>query len=291
MQPQAGSPDAPASDLYPSKQALAAAFAVAQRAKMPSIPDVVSKVRHELAGVDPDFGRVAALIAQDPALAGGVLRAVNSAALAGSEPIDDLHHALVRLGLAETGRLVTAESLRVIGEEGGQAVMDVWESIVEESRVATWIARHTGAVEPTEAYLFGMMHDVAHLLFARIDPRASQLRDLSASNPISILERERHRLTSDHAAVGFLFARHWGLPEYFALAILHHHAPRCGHLDDPRSRALVAVIKLANYLTMRHLADLESPEMIQMRVAAMRELMVSAETWEEICHDVASGSD
>lgn len=276
---------AEAGAIHPSKEALRAAFALTQRVQLPHIPDVIVELRSELAGSYPDARRVADLVAQDPALAGGLIKRVNSAALAGVEPIESVQQAVVRLGMDEVTRLLTAEALGVVTAGGGPEVHRVWESIVETAAVAAAVARHAVEIDVAEAYLFSMMHDVAHILFTRLDPRLAELHDLAGTMPVSVLERERRRVGVDHATVGFLFARHWDFPDYFALAVFHHHALDFARFEDPRIRALIAVAQLASDLTASHLRDLELPEAVQIRVGARRELMLTDETWHELKAD------
>jgi HD-like signal output (HDOD) protein len=276
--------------LYPTQPELEAAFGIVRHARVPHVPDVVLQIRAEVGREDADPHRIADLVALDPALTGNLLRTVNSAAFGGLVELDSVHQAVIRLGVAQVANLITAELLAHLAEDDVPAVREAWESTAEVAKAAMVIASHVQDVGADEAYLFGMLHDVGNILFARVDPALSQFRTLAIEAPVSVLPHERARIGTDHATVGFLFARHWRLPDYFALAIYHHHAMSCADIDDPHIRSLIAIIKLATYLTSLHLRDLELPEMVQYRMAAKRELMLSDEVWEELRQDALSGA-
>ncbi len=68
-----------------------------------------------------------------------------------------------------------------------------------------------------------LLHDVGKLVLIRA--YASFLPELLADSgtPEERLERERHELGVDHAVVGGVLARRWGLPDSLARAIERHH--------------------------------------------------------------------
>jgi len=275
-------------ELYPSEADLRGAFQVIRKARVPHVPDVLSEIRTEIGRREPDIKRVADLVAQDPALAGSVLKTVNSARLGGVEQIENIHHACVRLGLQALTNLVTAELVGILAEDAGPDVREAWETSLETAKAAMVIAEHVQGVSMDEAYLMGIMHDVGNILFARIRSGLGDLREQAYVTPVSGIDVERRRLGTDHPTVGFMFARHWELPEPLALAIYHHHQATCAAIEDPHVRCLTAISKLADYLVSRHLRDIELPEMVQYRMAARRELLLSDEAWDEIAQDVGN---
>lgn len=268
--------------LYPSEAELRTAYQRACGNRIPHVPDVLLQLQTEIARDEPNVRRVADLIGEDPALTGSLLRTVNSAAFGASVELENVHQAVVRLGLPRVANLVTAELIGGLVDDGSAEVRQVWEEVREVARIALLIAREVEGIDPDEAYLFGMLHDVGSILFARMAPGSKRLRDMAAVMPVNALRQEQARLGTDHVTVGFLFARHWRLPEYFCLAVYHHHALSCAGLEDPHVRSLIAIIKLANYLASTHLRDMEMPEMVQYRAAARRELMLLDSVWEQL---------
>jgi hypothetical protein len=72
-------------------------------------------------------------------------------------------------------------------------------------------------------------------------------------------------------------------------AIYLHHRTHCAGITDDRLRAMIAVVKLASVLRYLPLRDLELPEMIQYRMAAQRELMITQDDWDQLCLEANAG--
>lgn len=273
----------------PPREDLEAAFRTLKQGRVPSIPTVVLELNRELASREPSLERAARLVAEDPAVAGAVLGLVNSPAYGTRVPVESLHHAITLLGLTKVANLVTAESLSRAMASPKAEVTQIWESSVEEARAAVAIARLIDGLEPDEAYLFGMMHDVGNLVLAAQHPDVKKTWDLHAQAPVTMIARERREYGTDHVTLGYLLAKHWKMSDRFALAIYHHHVSSCASFGDPELRTLIAVAKLANCLASQHLRTHELPEMLQYRLAARRELMISDEDWDRLRDEALQG--
>lgn len=275
--------------LYPPKAALERAFQAVRKARVPQIPDVVLALRAELTKPEPNVKVAANLIAQDLALTGQILKKVNSPIFARRTKIASVQQAVMLLGINQLVNLVTATSIeRMLGDAKGSARV-VWESIMEQARVATVVSALVEGVGSEEAYLFGLMHDVGSLIFADLLENYGYEWVLRCGTPQSLMEHERAALGTDHATVGFLLASTWQLPEHLALAIYHHHAAREHALDDPRVRSLIAIAQLEHYLIALSQGNHELPEMIAYRDAARRELALSEDDWSALCGQSLQG--
>ena len=276
--------------LYPSKPTFEAALNVVRRAPVPQIPDVVLALRRELTRPEPDLRVASNLIAQDPVLTGQVLRAINSPAFNLPAPVAGVHQAAALLGLARLTNLVTAEALNRLLEVNQGPVRVLWESILETARIVTAIARLTSDISEDEAYLFGIMHDVGSLIFANVT--ANYIAEWSFranSAPSELLIHERTTLGTDHTVVGFLLANNWKLPEYIALAILHHHGARHLEAEDRRIPHLIALAQLAHYLVALSHGTAETTEMQDYRDQAWRMLDIGEREWEALCLQARDG--
>jgi HD-like signal output (HDOD) protein len=275
---------------YPPQAALTAAFQAVRRASVPQIPDVVLALRAELTRPEPNVKAASDLIAQDLALTGQILKQVNSPLFARRTKIGSVQQAVMLLGINRLVNLVTAESItRMLGNPKGAARV-VWESIMEQARVAVAIAELVDGVNSEEAYLFGIMHDVGSLIFADLLENYGYEWVLRFGAPQSLMAHERAALGVDHTTVGFLLASTWQLPEHLALAIYHHHAATDHNLEDPRVRSLIAIAQLAHYLIALALGNHETPEMLAYRDLARRELEISEDDWSLLCKQAQEGA-
>lgn len=273
--------------IYPADDELRRAFDVLKRAKIPNIPEIVNQLRAELAKEYPDAAAIAELISADPALAARLLMQANSALFGGRVEIINVKQAVIRMGLARVANLVTAELLASTIPHDQSSIAPIWEAINEEARAAVAIARLVDDISEDEAYLLGLLHDVGPLLFASLEPAYLEQFDAQLTTPDSIIQWEQKHFGVDHTAIGFLLARHWQMPDDFALAVFHHHSGVCACFDDSRVRGLTALIKLANFLVSQPVrsnqgktSDIEP---------ARRELMIEDSDWAQLQQDALLG--
>ncbi|MEI9973617.1 MAG: HDOD domain-containing protein [Ignavibacteriota bacterium] len=119
----------------------------------------------------------------------------------------------------------------------------LWPHSVAVAELAEQLACVAGGVDPGEAYLAGLLHDVG-----RIALREAALYD--AARVQGLVESgcpatyaEELILRTDHAELGAQIAREWRLPEPLAVAIRQHHHP------EATNSRLAHVLYLAEYLS------------------------------------------
>lgn len=283
-------PDAVSPSLYPSKEAFEAAFKVARKARIPQIPDIVLDLQRELATPDPDVRVICALVEKDIAIAGQLLKTINSPAFGARSSVGSVRQAVAILGVQRLATLVTAEAVtRLLANLDG-AVQVIMESLMEEARATAAVARAAKVIGEDEAYLFGIMHDVGCLIFGASSPDYGTEWILRAhASPRSLLEYERTALGVDHPTLAFLLARLWHLPEHLALAAYHHHDLGYIEGEDQKVRSLIAILKLAHYLVALAHGAHETAEVVALRDDAWQELEISEQGWQSLCDQAQQG--
>jgi HD-like signal output (HDOD) protein len=285
---------APAStaSLYPSKTALEAAFAVARKAKIPQMPDVVMALRQEVSRPEPDLMMASGLIAQDLAITGRLLQTINSPAFNRPNKITSVQQAAALMGAKRLSNLVSAEAINQMLEAKQPPARVVWESIIEEARQLSAISHLAPSISDDEAYLFGVMHDIGCLIFTGLNAEYGAMWSLNSnSTPSELLAFERRAMRSDHTVIGFLLARHWQLPDYIGVAIHHHHTPGLINAEDPKVNQLVALSKLAHYLVALSQGTEELPEMQSYREDAWHALDIGEREWAQLCEGTVRVGD
>ncbi len=188
----------------------------------------LSEARRRLIGIcerqAPSAGDVAEAIEADTALAIAVMRAANNgegpAGRTGGvrEAVEYLDADGVML-LA--GGLETYDVLEQPGPAGrherfrrhGVAVRIATERVAEVARLA----------QRDELAVAALLHDVGKLVLAELygDEQPPERR---AEMPEDRARRERRELGIDHALVGAVLTRRWGLPPVIASSVERHHA-------------------------------------------------------------------
>ena len=174
---------------------------------LPSMPESLLAIAEEQRCGDPDAERIAAIIADDLALAAAVLRTVNSPAFGLRRAIGSIPNAVMLLGLTNVLNLTRAAALREsIGEARG--LERFWDTAHDVANVAAAIARRYTGIPADAAYTLGLFHDCGiPLLLQGLEGYDMVLAAAYAQEEASVTAFERRHLPTDHATVGYLVAR------------------------------------------------------------------------------------
>ncbi len=124
----------------------------------------------------------------------------------------------------------------------------VWQGIPERfrlhaiatQRAADRLARELGFDARDRLMVSALLHDIGKLVLVHAYPGYPRQVHGDARTPEERLQRERRELGVDHALVGGVLIRRWGLPRSLASVIERHHA------EDAEGDA--ALIRLADML-------------------------------------------
>ena len=200
---------------------------------------VLSLVREERSS----NGKVVAAVESDVALVTTVLRMAN------------------RLPSKRKGKVASVpEAVELLTPEGVEQlasrarVFDFferipgWDSLPEQFRLhavatqaaADRLARELDYPHRDDLLTSALLHDIGKLVLTHAYPAYPTQIHGDARTPEERIHRERRELGVDHALVGGVLARRWGLPGSLATAIERHHA------EDAEGQA--AMVRLADML-------------------------------------------
>jgi HD-like signal output (HDOD) protein len=199
---------------------------------IPPRPATLTELQGEIGKEDPDFRRIARLVAADVALTAALLRVVNSPAFAASRRIETIDQAISMLGLKQVGVTVTGLLLRKALRTDGPTLTRFWDVSSKRSYALAQLAKGLGGVDTDVAQSFGLFCDVGiPLLMQRFPDYGRTLKACNDDTARSFTEVEQAAHDTDHALVGGLMARSWGLSQTVCLAIRLHHD--YGIFQDP----------------------------------------------------------
>jgi putative nucleotidyltransferase with HDIG domain len=196
-----------------------------------AIPMSGARLAKLVADPDSSIGDIIEVVSLDQALAGRVLRASNSAASASRMPITTVKDAVVRLGRLTTLTLSFGKDMRKQLQasipEFGLAENMLWQHSVAAALATESLSSLAKIELPSESYAAALLHDIGKLVLARfLDPDLLEfLRRAQEEGHCNPLQAEMEILEVNHAELGSLIVRHWGLPEGIALGVQYHHAP------------------------------------------------------------------
>jgi HD-like signal output (HDOD) protein len=232
---------------------------IAKAYDLEPIPMSGTKLANLIADPESSLESITEVVSLDQALAGRALRAANSAASAARSTITTVKDAVVRLGRSTMLTLgfgtKVREQLQRALPEFGLAENMLWRHSVAAALAAESIGSLCKIQIPPESYAAALLHDVGKLVLARfLDPDLlSYLQRAQSEGRCHPLEAEMEILEVNHAELGGLIARHWGLPNAIALGIQYHHTPTDDH------PLVCHVVCVANSLAKTILPETEAP--------------------------------
>ena len=140
----------------------------AGRLIVPSLPEVISRIREAIRDERKGTRQVAKLIQLDPGLTARLVQIANSPSYRSYFPIDSCQMAVTRLGLKLTRNLVTCLVMHNIFNIKSpliyKRVQNLWRHSCHVAAICFVLAElHKGQLEPEKALLAGLVHDIGVL--------------------------------------------------------------------------------------------------------------------------------
>jgi len=228
--------------------------------KLPPQPRVLVELQRLLLSEDYDTRSVARVIGQDPGIVALLFKAARSPAFARARNAQTLEQILMVVGIKQVFNLVQAASLAMsLGDKARRAFEVFWNRAHEIAQMAAIVAVDRVSicnVFPDQAYLAGIFHECGVPVLMLRFPQYCEKLHLDDATCWPDLSAEDEKLDVDHCTVGFLMARHWGLPDFVCDAVRFHHDLPEGKIIGA-SVSMVAIIQVAShfYHQLHHVSD------------------------------------
>jgi len=214
---------------------------------LPSLPATVTRVTKLVSAPDSSLSDVAKAIQTDPALAIKTLRLVNSAYYGLAHKVTSVDHAVALLGMKVIKNLVFTATVFDTFNKGTDALLRHSVSCGVAMRIFIAQLPDRAAMEPEEAFVFGLLHDVGKIILEQFLPKEMESAHLlSRANKIPLHEAERRVVGVDHAELGGRLALQWGLSPELVDSIGGHHNLAASASGPARS--LAATIAIADFV-------------------------------------------
>ena len=184
---------------------------LADRASLPSMPDVALRIRAAMQQPAHSAVTVARAVAADPGSSAYLVRIANSVLYGGVTPIQDIEGAITRLGMETTRNLVTAHALRAMFQTRSpklhKLMQDTWRQSARVAALSSVVATRCPGFSPDRAMLAGLMQDIGVLpLLNALEGRTQPLPD-----PGQI----RSTIETFSPKIGAVLLEHWNFDDDF----------------------------------------------------------------------------
>lgn len=234
--------------------------------EIPARPSALVGLMGELRSTTPDLRRIASIAESDLGVSAALLKLANSPAFRTGRAVHAVREAIDRLGVKSVSSVVLGRALRDSLSGLDQGFVDTFWSRTSDLAIAvTALARKAFKVPTDLAYVYAMYHDVGIPLLMRRFPGYASVMDDCERDGGTRRTCEDLNLSTNHAVVGALLARNWGLAPEVVDAIRAHHDP-----DTYGGSSSVAALS-AQLIAVTHLAE-----------------QMLSELWGEKCLEVES---
>lgn len=176
---------------------------------LPTLPEVALQVRDVAENVTSSISDLTKVLGRDAALSARMVKVANSPLIRASVPVSDLSTAVSRLGIDLTSNLAMGLAM----EQMFQATSDIvdkhmrtcWSKSIEIAASCQVLARHFTDLQPDQALLAGLTHQIGKLpILSFAENNENLLNDAFAlSKVLNVL----------HPSLGSYILKMWDFPE------------------------------------------------------------------------------
>jgi putative nucleotidyltransferase with HDIG domain len=242
------------------------------KSPLPVFPQAVIRILQLLDRPESTAGQIDKIAAADPVVAGNLVRVANSPLFMGYPEVATIRSAVMRLGYLTTRKIVLASVFQPLFTRPSLRLL--LPHALEAAELAHHLAARALAVDPEEAFLCGLLHDVGKLLLDRLNLLDSATMRGLLDHGCPPVYAEDLLMGCDHGKVGADIAAHWRLPARQVEAIRYHHHPEG---SDSRLAHLLYLVEWR----LGHLEDVPSAHRVGLCMDSTGVTGVSLEAWHD----------
>ncbi len=212
------------------------------RINLPTLPEVALKVREVVQNPDSSAAKIAITIGADPVMTAKLLQVANSALYRASSPIENLQHAISRLGQNVVRNIVTSMVMEQLYQKGANPSVDkhlkkLWLHSTRVAAISMILARKFTKLKPDQAMLAGLIHDIGAI---PIYTEAANIPELDDEEVLQNIVGKIHNL------IGTTILDEWNFPQEMIDVVSNHEDL---NYDSGDKVDYVDVVTVANILS------------------------------------------
>lgn len=214
---------------------------------LPTLPEVALRVRDVAEDIHSTIQDLSQIISQDAALSARIIKVTNSPLVRTSSPVTDLSTAISRLGINFTSNLAMGLAMEQMFQATHDAIdqrmRQCWSRSMEIAASAQVLAKHFTRLQPDQAMLAGLVHQIGILpILAYAEQNEGLISDSLTLNTV---------IDKLHPALGAYILKQWQFPP--ALVEVPRHYLNVQYQSEQASYVdLVQVATIQSYSGTDH---------------------------------------
>jgi len=223
-----------------------------ERLKLPSLPEIALKVKTAIAKDDVGIDDIARIAESDPAIVARLIQVANSPLARGTEAVNTIRDAIVRMGLSMTQNLIISLSVKQLFETKQQILKvrmkELYDHSVEIAAISFALSKKLKCFDPEKILLAGLIHDIGVIpVLAYIDETGLEIQ--SEKEVDCIVAKLR-------SAVGVMVVKNWGFPEEMISVVENAENWFRNSSDELDMTDMILVAQMYNMLQHKQLQGL-----------------------------------
>ncbi len=185
----------------------------ANRLILPTLPDIALQVRDAVSKGEASAHELADMIVTDAALSARLIQVANSPLYKGASEVKNIQMAVSRLGNNTIRTLITSLVMQQMFTPTSKLLEEHfrknWEESINVSAISRALAGFSSNLDPDEAMLAGLIHQIGKLPILMLVENIPEFRDSPA--------RLNKLLEKAHPAIGKIIMDTWEFPEELKL--------------------------------------------------------------------------
>ena len=197
-----------------------------------AFPFSVSIIMKMTESYDTSASDLSRAIESDPVLSAKMLQMSNSAYFGGGRNrVSSIKDAVVRIGFAETRRIVMSMSIMNLFDNerltAGFNRLHFWRHCLSTAVMAAFFATGLRGVKKDEAFLCGLLHDFGIIVLDEFAPAVfSRLLTLTTDTGAHFIEKEREITGITHQEIIQALFEKWNIPPHLTAAVTGYGSVR-----------------------------------------------------------------
>lgn len=181
----------------------------ANQLALPSMPDIFLQVKKIVDDPNSNISNISTVITRDPSLTARLLKVANNAMYRGDSEITNLQLAISRMGLQLVRTLVTSHAITQMFNQPKGILKPFFSELqshsTDVSAHAYAIASRYSTIDPEDALLAGLVHNIGYLPMAKCIETIPEAME----NPTLLIEV----MGKVHTTVGEMILSSWAFPK------------------------------------------------------------------------------